>query len=326
MRYWWVNQKQTFRHEISGGYLWSPKRNKNGAKNRFYDNMREVSPGDLIFSYVNARIHAVGTAKSFAYECPKPHEFGSTGMYWEKIGWRVDVAFVTQASPVRPRDYIELLRPLLPDRYAPLSDSGDGLQNVYLASLPQSLAEALANLVGRDATALMQSTSVGEEKQIYSVVDTPNPSVTWEDELVRQIKDEPAIEETEKRALILARRGQGIFRSNVSKRESRCRITGVDQPEHLRASHCRPWRDSNNAQRLDGENGLLLTPSIDHLFDRGFISFEDSGKLIVSPVAHKLSLQRMGVETNKVVNVGEFMQGQKTHLQFHRDNVLLMVQ
>jgi len=44
------------------------------------------------------------------------------------------------------------------------------------------------------------------------------------------------------------------------------------------ATHCKPWRDSTNEGRLNGKNGLLLTPSIDHLFDRGFIRFEDSGK------------------------------------------------
>jgi putative restriction endonuclease len=50
MRYWWVNQNQTYRHEIGGGYLWSPKRNANGARNPFYESMREVAPGDLVFS------------------------------------------------------------------------------------------------------------------------------------------------------------------------------------------------------------------------------------------------------------------------------------
>ena len=43
MRYWWVNQNQTYRHEVRGGYLWSPKRNANGARNPFYDSMREVT-------------------------------------------------------------------------------------------------------------------------------------------------------------------------------------------------------------------------------------------------------------------------------------------
>jgi putative restriction endonuclease len=67
----------------------------------------------------------------------------------------------------------------------------------------------------------------------------------------------------------------------------------------------------------------LLTPSIDHLFDRGFIGFEDSGILIVSPVAHRPSLQRMGIATAKVVNVGGFTSDQKQFLNFHRNAVLL---
>lgn len=49
MRYWWVNQNQTFRHEIAGRYLWSPKRNKGNRLNPFYETMREVAPGDVIF-------------------------------------------------------------------------------------------------------------------------------------------------------------------------------------------------------------------------------------------------------------------------------------
>lgn len=105
--------------------------------------------------------------------------------------------------------------------------------------------------------------------------------------------------------------------------EHQCRLTLVENPTHLRASHCKPWRDSNNEERLNGENGLLLTPSIDHLFDRRFISFEDNGRLIVSPVAHHPSLNRMGVETDRIVNVGPFSEGQRTFLDYHRNTVLL---
>lgn len=139
----------------------------------------------------------------------------------------------------------------------------------------------------------------------------------------RQVENDSSIRETERLALIWARNGQGLFRDRVSKIETRCRITGVENPVHLIASHCKPWRDSSNDERLNGENGLLLTPSVDHLFDRGFIGFEDSGKLIVSPVAHKPSLERMGIETKMVVNVGAFTSGQKQFLEFHRNAVLL---
>ena len=62
MRYWSVNQNQTYRHEVTGGYLWSPKRNANSARNPFYETMREVAPGDLILSFVDTRLVAIGIA------------------------------------------------------------------------------------------------------------------------------------------------------------------------------------------------------------------------------------------------------------------------
>jgi hypothetical protein len=68
---------------------------------------------------------------------------------------------------------------------------------------------------------------------------------------------------------------------------------------------------------------LLLTPTIDHLFDRGFISFEADGKLLVSPVAHGPSLERMGVAVGGRVNVGGFSEGQRGYLEFHRERVFL---
>jgi hypothetical protein len=102
VRYWWVNQNQTYRQEIEGGYLWSPKRNANGARNPFYEFMREVTPGDLVFSFVDTRIAAIGTVTSYCYESPKPAEFGGVGQNWEAIGWRVRVNFVSLLNKIRP--------------------------------------------------------------------------------------------------------------------------------------------------------------------------------------------------------------------------------
>jgi len=68
---------------------------------------------------------------------------------------------------------------------------------------------------------------------------------------------------------------------------------------------------------------LMLTPSIDHLFDRGFISFEDSGRLLVSPVADQTSLAKMAIEINETVNVGVFSSGQREYLDFHRNDIFL---
>jgi hypothetical protein len=316
MRYWWVNQNQTYRHEVQGGYLWSPKRNANGARNPFYESMREVAPGDLIFSFMDTRILAVGIAQSYCWESPKPQEFGTAGQNWENIGWKVTVKFTELENKVRPKDHIDILRPLLPEKYSPLQPNGNGLQSVYLTEIPVPFAQVLMGLVGQEVAAL--AVTARDVKPIPA-----DDLDLWERVLERQVANDSSLRETERLALIRARNGQGLFKDRVSKIETRCRITGVENPVHLIASHCKPWRDSTNEERLNGENGLLLTPSIDHLFDRGFIGFEDNGKLIISPVAHRASLQRMGIETTKIVNVGAFSSGQKQFLDFHRNAVLL---
>jgi hypothetical protein len=161
MRYWWVNQNQTFRHERAGGYLWSPKRNANGARNPFYESMREVSPGDVIFSFVDTRIPAVGIAQSYCWESPKPVEFGHAGQNWENVGWRVQVRFTTLVNKVRPKDHMDVLRPLLPGRYAPLQANGDGLQGIYLTEISQPFAEVLAGLIGQEAQHPVATAEVG---------------------------------------------------------------------------------------------------------------------------------------------------------------------
>ncbi len=316
MRYWWVNQNQTYRHEVQGGYLWSPKRNANGARNPFYESMREVAPGDLIFSFMDTRILAVGIAQSYCWESPKPQEFGPAGQNWEDIGWEVTVKFTELENTIRPKDHIDILRPLLPEKYSPLQPNGNGLQSVYLTEIPVPLAQVLMGSVGQEVAAL--AVTARDVKPIPA-----DDLDLWERMLERQVANDFSLRETERLALIRARNGQGLFKDRVSKIETRCRITGVENPVHLIASHCKPWRDSTNEERLNGENGLLLTPSIDHLFDRGFIGFEDNGKRIISPVAHRASLQRMGIETAKIVNVGAFSSGQKQFLDFHRNAVLL---
>ncbi len=321
MRFWWVNQNQTHRQEIGGGYLWSPKRNSNNARNPFYEFMREVAPGDLVFSFVDTRIIAVGIVRSYCYESPKPIEFGAIGMNWEQIGGRVRVDFTVLQSRIRPKEHTGLLLPTFPARYSPLQGSGDGKQSVYLAAVPELMAHALIGLIGREAEAL---TAAAAQALPF---DNQRPETAdlevWEHHIEQTLEAQADLAETDRETLIIARRGQGLYKLRVMQVETRCRITQVDNPAHLRASHCKPWRDSDNAERLDGENGLLLTPTIDHLFDRGFISFEDSGRLIISPVAHRPSLNRMGVDTDQVVNVGAFSQGQRRYLDYHRSSVLL---
>lgn len=285
--------------------------------------MREVAPADLVFSFSDTFIRAIGVVQGHCYECPKPTEFGETGRNWESIGWRVDVRFTHLAKQIRPMDNMSVLGPVLPSIYSPLQSNGYGNQAVYLAELPVTMAQVLGGLIGQEFQVLTNvALNVAADEKSRSTYDAQEMRI-WEDHLVEKIESDTILQETERVALVMARRGQGLFRERVSRIEKFCRITKVDRPSHLVASHAKPWRDCAHNERLDGENGLLLTPTIDHLFDRGFISFENNGDLLISPVAHVPSLLRMGVDATNSINVGGFSSGQRHYLDFHRSNVFL---
>lgn len=321
MRYWWVNQNQTYRHEVGGGYLWSPKRKSNGLRNPFYEMMREVSPGDVVLSFCDTRIAAIGVVKSFCYECPKPTEFGVAGAKWSSIGWKVDISFLELRHSVRPKEFIEKLRPLLPKKYSPLLPNGNGLQTVYLTEVSAQFAAVIFQQIGSEANATVEAARALRAAEPIS--PAPEPTLDeWERRVEEDLQGNTEIESTVREALIQARRGQGLFRKNVRTIERACRVTRVERAEHLIASHIQPWRVGSDEARLDGENGLLLTPTVDHLFDRGFISFEDNGLVIVSPVADRGSLQKMGIDVDSPPSVGSFSAGQRHYLDYHRENVL----
>jgi putative restriction endonuclease len=321
MRYWWVNHKQTFRHEFEGGYIWSPKRKRDGARNRFYDFLREVTPGDVVLSYASGQVRGAGFARSYCYTCPRPAEFGHIGEVWDVVGWRVDVNFRPFFHPVRPKNHLPLLLPQLAnERFAPLRLTGDGLQHVYLTSISTVFAEVILGLAGQDAlvfsgTAINDAATPITEPELVGQQE-------WEDIVQRSIL-EAEIPQTTRQALIRARIGQGLFKERVSQVEHACRITFVTNPAHLIASHIKPWRESDNEERLHAGNGLLLTPTADHLFDRGFITFEDSGEVVVSPVADVISLKRMGLDPERPPRLLPFNIDQKHFLAHHRREVFL---
>jgi putative restriction endonuclease len=212
--------------------------------------MREVSPGDVIFSFVDTRIFAIGTAQSYCYESPKPAEFGEAGLNWEAIGWRIRVSFTRLLHRVRPKDHMQVLGDLLPDRYSPLQPNGNGVQSIYLTEVPEFFAEALTGLIGAEAFSITARVAGGNAEISAQAVNADLE--VWEHHLETEVEKDSRIADTEREALIVARRGQGLFKERVMLIEKRCRITRVSNPIHLRASHCKPWRDSNNEERLTG--------------------------------------------------------------------------
>lgn len=161
-------------------------------------------------------------------------------------------------------------------------------------------------------------TEVARILQQYSQSDTSEKSCEEMAADIEEIKKRQNITETEKAALTWARKGQGDFRSDLIKIWGRCLITGCDQLEMLRASHIKPWRCSNDEERLDPYNGLLLVPNLDLLFDKGYISFDDEGNILIS--------QALSANTKKIFNIHsdislKLNQTQLTYMSFHRNNI-----
>lgn len=303
MRYWWVNQNQTYQFEVPGGFLWSPKSRADGGRNYFYECMQEVLPGDLVFSYCDTYIKAIGIVQRRAVTAPKP-DFRNAGSNWSNEGWFVEVEFSELLSPIRPKDFIESIKPLLSEKYSPLQLNGNGLQGVYLTEISQEFGQLLI---------LLSQAEIGKiEHDLAPLFDDES-----EYEINLEIEARKLQGDLQKIQITKSRRGQGIFKANVRLIEKHCRVTGVTNIKHLRASHIKPWAVSNNVEKLDGFNGLLLSPHVDHLFDRGFISFHNSGDLLISSELNPKILDQWAIQSNR--NVGTFLSEQREYLEYHRD-------
>lgn len=114
----------------------------------------------------------------------------------------------------------------------------------------------------------------------YWITDDVSEVIAKSQEL--QVISDATLSETQKSQIVLARVGQGAFRKKLIKHWGKCSATGCAQVDILKASHIKPWSESSNEERLDVYNGLLLNPSLDTLFDKGYISFDDEGKILIS--------------------------------------------
>ena len=308
MAFWWVNHKQTRDHEVRGGYLWSPMRNANGARNQTYENMRLVRPGDIVFSYAHGQIGAVGRVTEAATACPKPDEFGDVGGYWSNEGWMVEVDFRDAPRSFRPSQNMEAIEKFLPERYSPIQRNGHGNQGCYLAGISDALGNLVLALTGADHVADYDTApAIGAD-------ENTRPDVL---EDIHHIEDDDSLTVTQRLQLAKARVGQGLFRKRVIVLDGACRVTGVTDTRVLVASHIKPWREADNADRLNGNNGILLSPHVDALFDEELLSFEEDGQMLVHPSLSPDVLYRWSIDPAR--RVEPFRDEQRAFLSRHRE-------
>jgi hypothetical protein len=150
----------------------------------------------------------------------------------------------------------------------------------------------------------------------------PKSSDTSIGQQVADKQNDMELDETVIQKVVAVRKKQELFRRRLIGIEKGCRLTGVRDLRFVRASHIKPWAACDlGMERVDGNNGLLLTPSADHLFDQGWISFEGSGRLLRSSDLPADVVEHLAINLKHDRSVGEFNASQSAYLEYHRNAV-----
>ncbi|GEM_PF-3452029 len=123
---------------------------------------------------------------------------------------------------------------------------------------------------------------------------------------------------TERNGLITSRVGQGWYRLQVlEKWDSKCAVLNIETSPILIASHIKPWRSSSDEERLDPDNGILLSPNLDALFDKNIISFDNLGKIILTDKVSTKIYNSLGI--NKDMKLSQINENMLKYLEYHQD-------
>lgn len=185
--------------------------------------------------------------------------------------------------------------------------------------LPQILIDV--DFVRKDTTGRKMYSNALKQYRMFR--KTLPDNYVSENEIEQSILVYGDVKPTERSALVKSRVGQGVFRGSLlTKYNNTCIVTGISCPKLLIASHIKPWAVSNNEERLSVENGLLLSPTYDRLFDYGLITFTNDGKIIASS---QLSQEdrvclRLSLDMKYDLKISSKM---KRFLDYHRDIVFV---
>lgn len=130
--------------------------------------------------------------------------------------------------------------------------------------------------------------------------------------------DERDIEGAERESIVRTRVNQGVFRDRLIRKYGKCCLCGVSNTELLIAGHIKPWASCDGKERVDDDNGILLCPNHDKLFDKGYISFDDDGRIMISTILNRNDSMFMNVNENMKIDINDRIRG---YLEYHRKNV-----
>lgn len=277
MAFYWVNLGDSHKEVAKYSFLWAPTYTISGkgtkSVNAGWKHVSDVSKGDIIFCHANGEIIYVAIATKDPYLSQRPPN--RTYDKWKKEGNKIEVDLEVLATPVSNKEFKDEFIPLFNSQTSPkLFTVKREPSQQYMVSIPDGAGALILNALG-DASINIQdklNTSKGKQK----------PQETTRDSWVK------------------SRIGQGQFRDDVlALWNSTCPITKVDIPGLLIASHIVSWQLSNDQEKLDKFNGLPLSPDVDKLFDKGFISFSDEGEILIHKSISTTLLDQLGIDQSK---------------------------
>ncbi|KLE06218.1 MULTISPECIES: HNH endonuclease [Arcobacteraceae] len=161
-------------------------------------------------------------------------------------------------------------------------------------------------------------------KGVYALTDFVNTLENNNDKYIEFSENEVVLKpikkiETEKTISQKIRIGQNDFRQALLKSLKKCPITHLDEKRLLIASHIKPWVYCDNNERLDINNGFLLSPLFDKLFDKsvGLITFTSEKEILISNKLSKENIKRLGIKHRQIINDLP-LNGREEFLEYHR--------
>lgn len=288
-KFFWVNQGSTYAAERACSCLWAPEITASGSTLNHWESMTQIAPGDIVLNYVSGAIRSFAIAKSSSFDAPKPYAAGAPYNFAQ--GGRQVLCEYFSIAPWLPIANITANAAWLTDLKSgtnPVLDASGKVNLKYLCEINQITAQGILALTGAP---------------INPAIALPSKTMV--------------------KALVAARIGQGPFRNALlAVFGGVCPITGLARPELLVASHIMPWSVGSDSERLDSNNGILLAAGIDSAFDKGLITFDASGALIVSPLrfsAAELSL--IGTRSMATLPATFLTVERIAYLQYHQTNV-----
>ncbi len=315
MSIWWVNLGTGYKAQIGESALWAPNHGKNPVTGSLYSPrwhwkiLGDVSPGEFLVLCEDQRIMGIAIAAEAPLPNAQPPKDLRLHPTWNDEGWLLKVKLALLQTPLDRNNIANGLfltktfnSPVRRDKLGKLQGN-----QIYAAKVPEldsavfldriiyELNQQKPGAFNALIDAALEVSSSGDQKEA----------------------------ETTKEALIKARVGQGQFRTELLHRwNKQCCATGLQLTTLLRASHILSWSESDNKQRLDEFNGLLLSPAYDAAFDAYLITLRDDGSWQWDPKISEDELHRAGLGKIEQQNVKGLTDQHAFYLEKHRQKAL----